>query len=78
MEALFLLFPLIIFGVMMVFGVAVMAFWIWMIVDCATNEPDSPDNTKIVWLLVTILAGWIGAIIYYFARRPKRIAEHGK
>ena len=53
---------------------AVIAFWIWMVVDCAINEP--AGNDKIVWLLVIILLHFIGALIYFFARRltrPKRI-----
>jgi len=51
-------------------GVLLFAFWIWMIVDCAQNEP--PGNDKIVWLLVVILLNWIGAIVYFFARRRNR------
>ena len=52
-------------------------FWIWMIVDCATNEP-SEGNGKIVWILIILFASWVGAIIYYLARRPKRIEEYGR
>jgi prolipoprotein diacylglyceryltransferase len=54
-------------------GLAAVAsvFWVWMIVDCATKESDT-GNTKVVWILVIVLAGIIGAAIYYFARRPKR------
>ncbi|MBN2621627.1 PLDc N-terminal domain-containing protein [candidate division WOR-3 bacterium] len=52
-------------------------FWIWMIVDCATNEP-SEGNDKVIWILVVILAGWIGGAIYYFVRRPERIKKFGK
>jgi hypothetical protein len=54
-----------------------LAFWIWMIVDCASNEP-SEGNDKVVWILVIVLANWLGALIYYFARRPTRIREHGR
>lgn len=59
------------------FCIAAGIFWIWMIVDCATNEP-SEGNNKIVWILIILFANWIGAIIYYLARRPKRIEEYGK
>ncbi len=60
-------------------GILLLAFWIWMIVDCATNEPDVPgSSTKIVWILVVVLLGWIGALIYYFARRPQRLRTAGK
>ena len=48
-----------------------MAFWIWMLVDCATKEP-STGNDKVIWILVIIFTHWIGALIYYFVRRPER------
>ena len=35
------------------------AFWIWMLVDCATKEPDS-GNSKLVWILIIIFTGCIG------------------
>jgi prolipoprotein diacylglyceryltransferase len=53
-----------------------MIFWIWMIVDCATKEPNQ-GNDKIVWILIIVLAHWIGALIYFFVRRPQRIARFG-
>ena len=59
------------------FGLAVTVFWVWMIVDCATKEP-SEGNDKVVWLLVILLTNWIGALIYYFIRRPQRISEFGR
>ncbi|MGD0017367.1 MAG: PLDc N-terminal domain-containing protein [Verrucomicrobiia bacterium] len=49
---------------------AVIAFWIWMVVDCAINEP--AGNDKVVWLLVIILLHFLGALIYFFARRLTR------
>jgi len=66
-------FPLLIAPI----ALLLVAFWIWMIVDCATKEP-SEGNDKIIWILVIILASWIGALIYYFVRRPERIRLHGK
>jgi hypothetical protein len=56
---------------------AASAFWIWMIVDCATNEP-SEGNDKLIWLLVIILVHLLGAILYYFIRRPQRKASTGR
>ncbi|MBK7874620.1 MAG: LPXTG cell wall anchor domain-containing protein [Planctomycetes bacterium] len=60
-----------------VFVLGMLGFWIWMLVECATKEPNT-GNEKIAWILVVALAGAIGALIYYFARRPKRIREHGR
>jgi hypothetical protein len=51
-------------------------FWIWMIVECATKEP-SQGNDKIVWILIIVFTQLIGALIYYFVRRPQRIAQYG-
>lgn len=51
--------------------------WIWMIVDCATNEPPQ-GNDKLIWLLVVLLAGFIGALIYLIVRRPQRKAQYGR
>jgi|GEM_PF-883120 len=53
------------------------AFYIWMLVDCIKNEP-SEGNDKIVWLLVILFLQGLGALIYYFARRPARIKGRGK
>ncbi len=64
-------------GFFAVIGLVTTAFWIWMLVDCAMNEP-SEGNDKIIWILVIIFTHWIGALIYILARRPKRIAEFGK
>ena len=64
---------------LLVVGVAIGGFilWIWMIIDCATNEPDE-GNAKVVWILVIVLGHWIGALVYLLARRPQRIAQYGK
>ncbi len=48
-------------------------FWIWTIVDCAMREPEG--NDKLVWLIVIVLIGIIGSLIYCLVRRPARIRE---
>ena len=61
------------------FGVAVLAFWVWMLVDCITKEPNNPtDNIKIIWILVIVLTSWIGALLYLLIRRPERKRLHGQ
>lgn len=54
----------------------VTAFWVWMLVDCATRE-SSQGNDKLAWLLVILLTHWVGAVIYFFVRRPQRVQEVG-
>ena len=71
--------PVVVFLLMGFFGLIALlatAFWIWMIVDCATKEP-SGTNDKIIWILVIVFVHFLGALIYYFARRPMRIAQYG-
>ncbi|MCZ6603507.1 MAG: PLDc N-terminal domain-containing protein [Planctomycetota bacterium] len=55
----------------------VFIFWIWMLVDCATNEP-SEGNEKIIWILIIIFTHPIGALIYLLVRRPQRISQFGR
>ena len=52
-------------------------FWIWMLIDCATKE-DNQGNTKIVWIIIILLAHWVGALLYLLVRRRQRIAERGR
>ena len=54
--------------ILMIFGF--LGLWIWMIVDCASNEPQGP--AKLPWLLVVILGGALGALVYLVVRRPQR------
>ena len=58
-------------------GIGGFILWIWTIIDCANNEP-SECNDKIMWILIIVLTGWIGSLIYIFARRPQRIQLFGK
>lgn len=49
---------------------ALVIFWIWMLIDAIKN-PALDDTQRIIWVLVVILLGWLGAIIYYFAGRQR-------
>jgi hypothetical protein len=51
-------------------GLAAFAFWLWMLIDVITKCP-SEENKKLIWILIVIFTGIIGAIIYYFVQRPK-------
>lgn len=48
-----------------------LAFWLWMLIDCATHET-AQDSQKIVWVLIIIFVPMIGAAIYYFTRKLPR------
>jgi hypothetical protein len=57
---IFIIWLLVIIGIILLF-----IFWIFMIVDVAKRD-FKKENDKIVWILVVVLASYIGAIIYYF------------
>ena len=71
-----LLLPFLIFIPLLLIILALVVFWIWMLVDCATKEP-SAGNDKIVWILVIVFTHWIGALIYFLVRRPERKKQFG-
>lgn len=58
------------FTVILIIMTVLGAFWGWMIFDCAVEEPSGLD--KIVWILVILIGNFIGATIYYFARKRTR------
>ena len=47
-----------------------MAFWIWMLVDCANHELST--GSKVAWILIILFASCVGAPVYYFARKLPR------
>jgi hypothetical protein len=57
-------------------AVFVTIFWIWVLVDCITKE-STEGNDKIAWTLVILFAPLLGAVLYYFVRRPERIKAIG-
>ena len=73
MSILGLLFALI----SMALSLLLFVLWIWMLIDCIKYEP-STGNDKIIWVLVIVLLNGIGALLYYFIRRPERIKLTGQ
>ena len=63
--------------VVMAIGFGGVALWIWVLIDCVTNE-SSEGNDRIIWALVIALVGPIGALLYFVVRRPTRIAQFGR
>lgn len=55
-------------GAWIILTVILLAFWIWMVVDCAQRN-FKENNEKIIWLIVIVLGGWIGALVYYLVIR---------
>jgi peptidoglycan biosynthesis protein MviN/MurJ (putative lipid II flippase) len=55
-----------------VFALAMVGVLVWAIVDIAKSE--FPGNGKLIWLLVVLLAGLIGIIIYFAVGRSQKIS----
>lgn len=72
---MFPIFPFILNGIPGLVILAVL-FWLWVLLDCVMKEP-SEGNDKIVWTLLIVFLPWIGAILYYFVRRPERVKVVG-
>ena len=60
-------FPELLIIILLLGGVA---FWVWMIADCATKEEG--DSSKVAWMLAIILVGVVGAPLYFFERKLPR------
>ncbi|WP_221029771.1 PLD nuclease N-terminal domain-containing protein [Actomonas aquatica] len=45
-------------------------FWLWMLIDCLTQETD--PTQKLIWVLVIIFASFVGAPLYLFIRKIPR------
>lgn len=72
-------FPCLLGPLFALVGLAIQAFWIWMLVECATKERSGRgDNTQLIWILIIALTNGIGALIYFLVRRPERIREYGE
>jgi hypothetical protein len=55
---------------------ALVALWIWALVD-AIRVPDDAHyraGTKLIWVLVIALTGFVGAAVYLAVGRPARRA----
>lgn len=59
------------------FGLFGTIFWVWMLIDCATKER-AEGNDKIIWIIIILLTHLIGALLYFFVRRPQRKRDIGQ
>ncbi|WP_394698014.1 PLDc N-terminal domain-containing protein [uncultured Methanolobus sp.] len=69
--------PFIMFFLFFGIGILGTLFWLWMLIDCAMKEP-SEGNDKLIWIIVIIFTHLLGALVYFFVRRTKRIQEYGR
>lgn len=67
---------LLLIAVAVVIGLALFAFWLWMVVHAATN-PGIEQGEKIAWVIIVIFVSLLGAILYFFIGRPKARLPRG-
>jgi uncharacterized integral membrane protein len=60
----------VIWGVMILTMIALAVFWVIALIDVAKREFPG-QNDKLMWILIVVLAGWIGALIYWFVGRQR-------
>lgn len=73
------IFGFIILFYFLIFAIAIASFifWIIMLVDVIRREFPKEDE-KIVWILIVVLTGIIGALIYYFMIKRKESRSVGR
>ena len=64
------------------FGLAIFGFVFWIIkivevVGIPDHQFRAANTEKVTWVLVVALAGWIGALIWQFAKRDAVLAMAG-
>jgi type VI protein secretion system component VasK len=69
--------PLI--AILVILGIAAFVFWVWAIVDVVKVPDDSmfKAGNKLIWVLVIVIAGVLGAIIYLVVGRPASGSQPG-
>ena len=70
------MFQLLLIGFFSLIGLALLAFWLVVLIDCIKNEP-SEGNDKIIWILVIVLLHALGALLYLLIRKPQRKERYG-
>lgn len=62
-------------AIAVILAAVVFIFWLWMLIDSLKRQDDKfaigGNNAKLIWVLVIIFTGLIGALIYYFLIKRK-------
>jgi len=54
-----------------ILGIVAFILWLWMLIDVVQRKddefgPTSDANSKLLWIIIILLANGLGALIYYF------------
>jgi len=62
-------FPLL-FLVLIAIGIASFVVWIWSLIHCVKNQQLS-ENNRLIGILLIVLLGLIGSLVYLFLPRDQ-------
>ncbi|WP_269524463.1 PLDc N-terminal domain-containing protein [Coraliomargarita parva] len=65
-------FPVIFLLIFIVLGIVTFGLWLWSLIHCAMNKQLS-DTNRIVGILLIVLLGILGSLIYLFL--PREVAR---
>lgn len=54
-----------------IWGLIALASVIWVIYDVMTQNKGLSDMKKIIWIVIALIFGILGAVLYYFLGRKK-------
>jgi hypothetical protein len=60
----------VVFLIILAVAILSFVFWVAMLIDCLKKKFKN-DNDRIIWVLVIIFTGLLGATIYYFVVKKK-------
>ena len=63
--------PMLFMAFVVLIAIVAVGLWLWALVDCLRDET-AVGNEKLLWALIILLGGAIGAILYLVIRRPQR------
>jgi hypothetical protein len=58
----------VIIPILILFGLAIFAFWLWSLIHCAMNRRLS-DSNRVVGIVLIVFLGPLGSLIYLFLPR---------
>ncbi len=62
----------VLIGFILTTVIFIFGFWLWMLIDSIRF---SKNYNNFPWVIIIAFFGFIGALIYFFAARKKRIKE---
>ena len=57
--------------VLLLISLVIFVLWLWMLIDCLKHEDFPNENDKVLWAIIMLLGGWIGALLYYILVKRK-------